>query len=83
MKVIKRDGRVQEYDRTKIALTLAHISDKLEQPMTRGDIDYVLEEVGVRLAGRESVSYSELRALVTESLSSCGFNAIARAYMVP
>lgn len=51
--------------------------------MTRGDIDYVLEEVGVRLAGRESVSYSELRALVTESLSSCGFNAIARAYMVP
>ena len=82
MQVLKRDGRLQAYQADKIALTLARASDEIEQPFTRGDVDYLTSQVTERIEqlSTDPVSALAVHKTVVSVLQDNGFDAIAQAY---
>lgn len=82
MKVIKRDGRIQEFDIEKIKLTLERVSDELNEPFTKSDIDNVAREIHKAILGmgKEYIHSFEIHRIVVEQLKNAGFTHIAQAY---
>lgn len=82
MKVIKRDGRVQEFDINKILLTLEKVSDEIAEPFTESDINNLLEDIesSIKAVSRDKVMVNKIQDVVVEQLEKLGFNKAAMHY---
>ncbi|WP_102400247.1 ATP cone domain-containing protein [Haloimpatiens massiliensis] len=82
MKVIKRDGRTQEFDISKIMVSIERSSDDAGNPMTSSDILNMSEDVKNKIWDdfKNKVSYNDIRNIVIEKLSNSGFESVAKAY---
>lgn len=82
MKVIKKDGRIQEFDIEKIKLTLERVSDEVGKPFTKSDIDNLAKFIQKAISdtNKEYMRSFEIHRIVVEQLKVAGFNHIAQAY---
>lgn len=82
MKVIKKDGRIQEFNIEKIKLTLERVSDEINEPLTQSDIDNLARAIqkAILAAGKEHMHSFEIHRIVVDQLRTAGFDDIARAY---
>lgn len=82
VKVIKRDGRLQEFDLKKIIIVLERISDEMDEPLTASDLGNIADSVETRLyeLKRENISTNEIEQILTVQLRELNFNKIANAY---
>lgn len=82
MKVIKKDGRMQELNSQKIRLTVESASDEAEAPMSSSDIQNVVEDVEdmIKNSGLERIHTSDIQNMVVNSLKKLGFAVVARYY---
>lgn len=82
MKVIKRNGEIEDFDVEKIKQTIARVSDELKQPLTRGDLDYIGDRVKntVFKQFQKEISSKDIHYILLEHLRVIGFTDIAKAY---
>ncbi|MCY6353640.1 ATP cone domain-containing protein [Clostridium sp. ZS2-4] len=82
MKVIKRNGRLQEFDVNKIKVSIMRASDDLKQPLNSSDIDNITQSIQgtIKTYNEDSVKAQEIHRIVVEELRKYGFQHIAEAY---
>ncbi|MGM9975231.1 MAG: ATP cone domain-containing protein [Clostridiaceae bacterium] len=83
MKVIKRDGRFEDYDLNKIKRTICNASDDINQPLNEGDLKSIcdLVEDDIYENFSESVPSNEIRNIIEKTLRSNGFSPVASSYI--
>ncbi|MGI6085959.1 MAG: ATP cone domain-containing protein [Acetivibrionales bacterium] len=83
MTVIKKDGRIQDFDVEKMRLSVANASDDAKAPMSSSDLDLVIKDV---MASIELVEISQhldtamLQKFIIDSLIKFGFSKVAKHY---
>ena len=85
MEVVKRDGRVVEFNEEKIRNAVLRAMDSIyEDPKNARDAEIVTREVVRRIkeGGKERISVEEIQDIVEETLMDLGFKKVARAYIV-
>ncbi|CCJ34651.1 ATP cone domain-containing protein [Caloramator australicus] len=82
MKVIKKDGRVEEFYKDKIITSIENASDDVKEPLTMSDVENVVREVEKNLLNlnKKEVTTHEIRQVIIEVLKNFGFNDVAEAY---
>lgn len=82
MKVIKRDGRIEEFVIDKIRTSLVRTSDEAKNPLTDGDLKVIEERImkDLKALQKDEVESKEIRRIVFEKLNYCGFSNIAKEY---
>ncbi|MFU0801169.1 MAG: ATP cone domain-containing protein [Xylanivirga thermophila] len=82
MKVIKRDGRTQDFEIDKIKLTLERVSDEINMPFTHGDVERVAHAIerSINNIGTDTITSSKIHEIVIGELNTLGFIEIAKAY---
>ncbi|WP_186429439.1 ATP cone domain-containing protein [Clostridium sp. BSD9I1] len=82
MKVIKRDGRIEEFVIDKIRTSLARTSDEAKNPLTDGDLKVIEERIMRDLMAlkKDKIESRQIRDVILEKLNYCGFSGIARKY---
>lgn len=82
MKVIKRDGRLEEFMIDKIRTSVARASDEAHSPLTDGDLNVIIERIMKDLnnPNKDQIQSSEIRKIVSEKLNYCGFKNVAKRY---
>ncbi|WP_040212781.1 ATP cone domain-containing protein [Clostridium polynesiense] len=82
MRVIKRNGRAEEFDSSKIKTSLANTSDSINEPLTQGDLNSITNEVADKIKSRykNEITYIQIRDLIIENLKNRAFFNIVKAY---
>ncbi len=82
MKVIKRDGRIQDFDINKILLSVENASDGADAPMASSDISNIGEDVQEKIDnyGSGHIHSSKIHKFVVEALKKLGFSIVADYY---
>lgn len=82
MKVIKRNGRVEEFDINKIKFTVQKAAEESYQPFTGSDINNLSQAINseVHKDGREQIKVSEILDIILSTLTELGFNDVAKFY---
>ncbi|MCY6371770.1 ATP cone domain-containing protein [Clostridium ganghwense] len=82
MKVVKKDGRLQEFDINKIKTSIMRASDDLNEPLNTSDIDNIAHSIEdkIKKYNRYSMEALEIHQIVVEELKNNGFQHIAKAY---
>lgn len=82
MKVIKKDGRVEEFYKDKIITSIENASDDVKEPLTMSDVENVVREVEKNLLNlnKKEVTTHEIRQVIIEVLKNFAFNDVAEAY---
>lgn|GEM_PF-1300945 len=80
--VMKRDGRMQQFDDRKLKDSMANASDHAKQPMTEGDLNNILWMIKKSISdmGRKVILSKDLRTLVFGILMKQGFSKVADEY---
>lgn len=80
--VMKRDGRMQQFDDRKLKDSMANASDHAKQPMNEGDLNNILWMIKKSISdmGRKVILSKDLRALVFGILMKQGFSKVADEY---
>lgn len=75
MKVIKRDGRRQDFDLDKIIRSIEAASDDVREPLTESDLHNIAKDIEktIKDLGREEVLYSDIRKIVLDVLKKKDF----------
>ena len=83
MKVIKRDGRFEDYDISKIKRTICIASDDIYKPLTEGDLKSLGDLIDHRIRDNftESVPSNEVRDIIEKTLRENGFSEVASSYI--
>lgn len=83
MTVIKKDGRIQNFDVEKIRLSVANTSDDAKAPMSSSDLDLVIKDVlaSIELVEtKQHITTAMLRNFIIDSLIKFGFSKVAKHY---
>ena len=82
MKVIKRDGRLQDFDLNKIKTSISRASDDADQPFNISDIDNLAKgiEVAIEKLQKNTVGVEIIQNLVLMELENAGFNVVSKYY---
>ncbi len=82
MKVLKRDGRYQEYDLDKIKLSIERASDEARQPFTLSDIEMLGKDIHSTILNIETdtIKSVDIHNIVYNQLKNAGFDKVARCY---
>lgn len=82
MKVIKRNGRLQEFDINKIKISIMRTSDDLKEPLNSSDIDNVTQSIEdiIKTYNQDSIKAQDIHRIVVEELRKYEFSHIAEAY---
>lgn len=82
MKVIKRDGKLQDYNENKIMTTIEGASDDARMPLNEADAVNIIHIVNKKIKSleKEEVTVQQIRELVIEALNEMGFSGIAKTY---
>lgn len=82
MKIIKKNGRIEEFEVNKIKSTVSKASDDARQPLTQGDLTSLCRSIESKLKSmnRDLTSSYEVFGLIIIILKQEGFNKIADGY---
>lgn len=82
MKVIKRDGRLQEFDLNKIKTSIVRASDDASQPLNESDIDNLGKSIerGLLNYQKGSIHSDIIQVFVLRELKKQGFGVVATYY---
>lgn len=82
MKVEKRNGTIEAFDRAKLETSIGNASDDIAQPLTEGDLHRIVNTLvdKVTATGKDSISFRSIHYFVIETLRENSFNDIAAAY---
>ena len=82
MKVIKRDGRLQEFDLSKIKTSIDRASEDAEQPLNESDIENLAKSIEKSLKNYQkgSIHSDIIQTFVLRELEGQGFKIVAKYY---
>lgn len=82
MKVIKNDGRLQEFDLRKIKTSIDRASDDARQPLNESDIENLAKSIekGLKNYQKESIHSDVIQKFVLLELEKHGFKVVAEYY---
>lgn len=84
MKIIKKDGRIQEFDKSKISTSISNAASGYS--MTESDLKMVVEDIikllnKIRKDETPTSSY-EIIGVITDVLVQDGFTQVLKEYIV-
>lgn len=89
LSVVKRDGRVVNFDKTLIVKAIAAAADEVDNShglvnvnLARVKADEVVDKIHQIYPDRESVTVEEIQDIVEDKLMDGEHNAIAKAYVL-
>lgn len=76
--VLKRDGRVEKFDKEKLCISIANASDEIDKPLNKSDIDNIVKSVvdSFEAEGRRVIASQTIRQIVLDSLKKLGFVSV-------
>lgn len=82
MKVIKRDGRVVEYDRNKILIAIRKASDEVEESeqISQAKIEGII--AGIENQKKEQMMVEEIQDIIEQKLMADGKYDLAKKYII-
>jgi transcriptional repressor NrdR len=82
VKVIKRDGKLQNFDLNKIKNSISRASDDAEQSFNESDIDNLSKsiEAAIEKLKKDNVDVDVVQNLVLMELENSGFNVVSKYY---
>jgi len=82
MKIIKKSGKVEEFDGSKIKRSVLNASSEINEPLTDSDLKIIEREVlnVLKTINREETSSYEIFAIVLNVLKKLEFNDVGREY---
>ncbi len=82
MKVIKRDGRIVDYDRTKILVAIQKANDevKLKERISEGKIEGIIQ--AIEALKKEMMQVEEIQDIIEEKLMEDGKYTLAKTYIL-
>lgn len=82
MKVLKKNGEMQDFKPDKIRLVLERISDESHQPLTASDINAIITDIveAIERWPYNTINTLGIRYIVGETLKKSGFSHIAKVY---
>jgi Oxygen-sensitive ribonucleoside-triphosphate reductase len=83
MEIIKNDGRIEEFNMSKIRHSVLNASTEINQPLTDSDLKIIEKEVfsTLKVLNREKTSSYEIFAIVLKVLSKLGFKGVCKSYL--
>lgn len=83
MKIIKNNGRIEEFNLSKIKHSILNASIEINEPLTDADLKIIEKEVLniLKVLKREETSSYEIFAIVLKVLSKLGFMHVCKAYL--
>lgn len=83
MKIIKNNGRIEEFNLSKIKHSVLNASTEIDEPLTDADIKIIEKEVLniLKVINREETSSYEIFGIVLKVLSKLGFIDVCKAYL--
>lgn len=82
MKVLKRDGRVVDYDRNKIFAAIRKANDEVEEREQIGEAKIEGIIAGIENLSRESMMVEEIQDIIEQKLMACGKYILAKKYII-
>lgn len=82
MKVLKRNGNLQDFDLEKIRTTLICTADDLKEPLNESDIHNLLTEINkaINTKYKDPISHKDIHNTVILTLKEMGFLDMSVAY---
>ena len=82
MKVIKRDGRVVDYDRNKIVVAVRKANAEVEnfEKVSEDDINGII--ASIETSGRETVQVEDIQDMIEQKLMAAGKFVLAKTYII-
>lgn len=82
MKIIKKNGRIEEFDGSKIKRSVLNASSGINEILTDSDLKVIENEVlnTLKIINREETSSYEIFAIVLNVLKKLEFNDVGKAY---
>lgn len=82
MKIIKKNGRIEEFDGSKIKRSVLNASSEINEILTDSDLKVIENEVlnTLKIINREETSSYEIFAIVLNVLKKLEFNDVGKAY---
>lgn len=82
MKVVKRDGEIENFEISKIKVSIMRASDDIDEPLNKGDISSIgdIVEDFIMQSYSDSIKSSEIHEIVVSILEKNSFKNIAKAY---
>ncbi|SHH64471.1 ATP cone domain-containing protein [Clostridium grantii] len=77
MKVTKRDGRIQDFDKNKIKVSIMRASDDAKIPLNTSDIENITDSILKEMPEKDVVEVIEIHKVAIKVLKDFGFNKIA------
>jgi transcriptional regulator NrdR family protein len=83
MRIIKKNGRIEEFNLSKIKNSILNTSVEINEPLTEADLKIIEKEVlnVLKVINREETSSYEIFAIVLNALSKLGFKHVCKAYL--
>ncbi|MDO5755035.1 MAG: ATP cone domain-containing protein [Tissierellia bacterium] len=80
--VLKKKNKIQKFDADKLYNSIANASDDAKRPMTRSDIDLLIDKVKkyMESSGKNLIHTNKIRDIVMETLKDYGFKTVAEHY---
>jgi transcriptional repressor NrdR len=82
MKIIKKNGSIQDFENVKLEQSITRASDDIKQPMNRADVKRTIVRVEqiIKALREDNTSAYEVFAVTIHVLNEEGFCAVADAY---
>lgn len=82
MKVIKKDGRLQDFNIRKIMVSIERASDDVKESMNESDAENIGTAVMRELnrMGVDKIESVKLKKIIMDAICELGFSNIAEAY---
>ncbi|MFT5874678.1 MAG: transcriptional repressor NrdR [Clostridium sp.] len=82
MKVIKQDGRLQNFDINKIKTSVARASDDANEPLNESDLDNLGRAVEKEIENlqKDTIQSYLIQSLVLSEIEKSGFHHVGKYY---
>jgi len=82
MKIVKKDGRLQDFNLNKIKTSIYRASDDANQPLNTSDIDNIAKdiEISIKDLQKDTVRFDIIKEIVISQLEKSGFNTLSKFY---
>ncbi len=82
MQVIKKNGRLQDFQLEKIERSMSGASDDIEQPLNESDIHLLSDKINkeIHKNDKDKIKFSDIRKIVVDTLIEMGFDDVAESY---